>query len=147
MGLLLLGTGRDARKAIKAHYKPVAKRTRQKVVVEVKCPIPVDERKSVQEKWRLEARWVEAQVFVWRGGRGESATVEWELGEAISGAYEVDDGKMEVVDCWGAVDHGVSEDEGDWETASLTLDGKSDWTGPVVWGGGGREIDMKRIEW
>jgi hypothetical protein len=116
-------------------------------VVEVKCPVPVDERKSNAEKWRLEGRWVEAQVFVSRGGRGEIGAVKWELGEAISGAYEVDDGEIEVVDCWGKVDHGFSEDEGEWETASLTLDGESEWAGPVVWGGSGREVDVKNIEW
>jgi hypothetical protein len=98
-------------------------------------------------KWRLEGRWVEAQVFVSRGAREQSGTVEWELGEAISGAYEVDDGEIEVVDCWGKVDHCVSEDEGEWETASLTLDGESEWAGPVVWGGSRREVDVKNIEW
>jgi len=98
--------------------------------------------------WRLEARLVEAQVFVWReGARVESGKVGWELGEAISGAYEVDDGEMEVVDCWGGVNDGVGEDEGEWEVGDLTLDGKSEWAGAVVWGRSGREVDVKDVEW
>lgn len=118
-GLLLLGTGRDARKAIREHYHPIAKRKRHKVVVEVKVPVPMDQRTSVDEKWRLEARWVEAQVFVSRGGSAECGMVEWELGQAISGAYEVgDDGEMEVVKCWGGVEDVVSEDEGEWGVGS-----------------------------
>lgn len=90
---------------------------------------------------------MEAQVFVSRGGKGQCGLVEWGLGKAISGAHEVDGGEMEVVDCWGAMDHGVSEDEGEWETASLTLDGESEWAGAVVWGGSGREVDVRNMEW
>ena len=40
-----------------------------------------------------------------------------------------------------------SEDEGEWEMGSLTLDGKSEWAGDVVWCGHGREADLRRIEW
>ena len=109
----------------------------------------MDERSSKNEKWRLEARWVEAQVFVSRGGKGERGMVKWELGEAISGAYEVGDGEMEVVDCWSAVEDVVSGDESEWETGDLTLDGKSEWAGAVVWGGSGsgKEVDLRKIEW
>ena len=65
------------------------------------------------------------RVFVSRGGIVESGMVEWELGKAISGAYEVDDdGEMEVVERWGGVEDVVSEDEGEWEVGDLTLDGK-----------------------
>ena len=110
--------------------------------------MPVDQRASINEKWGLEARWVEAQVFVSRGGIAESGMVEWELGKAISGAYEVDDdGEMEVVECWGGVEDDSSEDEGEWEVGDLTLDGKNEWAGDVVWCGGGREIDLRMIEW
>ena len=90
---------------------------------------------------------MEAQVFVSRGGKAESSIVEWRLGEAISGAYEVDDGEMDVVDCWGGVEDVISEDEGEWEVGNLTLDGKSEWAGDVVWCGSGREVDVKSIEW
>lgn len=108
----------------------------------------MDQRTSVNEKWRLEARWVEAQVFVSRRGKAESGMVEWELGEAISGAYEVDDdGEMEVVECWGGVEDVGSEDEGEWEVGDLTLDGKNEWAGDVVWCGSGREVDFKTVEW
>lgn len=145
---MLLGAGRDARKAIREHYHPIAKRKRHKVIVEVRVPVPVEQRTSVGEKWRLEARWVEAQVFVSRGGTAESGMVEWELGEAISGAYEVDgEGEMEVVECWGGVEDVVSEDESEWEMGSLTLDGKSEWAGDVVWCRSGREVDLRMIEW
>ena len=145
-----MGTGRDARKAIREHYKPVAKRKLHNVVVEVKTPIPAAQRKSANEQWRLEARWVEAQVFVWRGGVEEESgmTGEWKLGEALSGAYEVDgEGEMEVVECWGGVEDVVSEDESEWEMGSLTLDGKSEWAGDVVWCRSGREVDLRMIEW
>lgn len=108
----------------------------------------MDQRTFVNEKWRLKAQWLEAQVFVSRGGKAESGMVEWELGEAISGAYEVDGGgEMEVVECWGRVEDVVSEDEGEWEVGDLTLDGKSEWAGDVVWCGHGREVDLRRIEW
>ena len=145
---MLLGTGRDARKAIREHYLPVAKRKRHKVVVEVKTPVPLDRRTSVSEKWRLEARWVEAQVFISRGGKGEVGTLGWELGEAISGAYDVDDdGEIEVVDRWGGDEGVASEDEGEWEAGDLTLDGKSEWAGDVVWCRSGREVDVENVEW
>jgi hypothetical protein len=101
----------------------------------------------MEEKWRLEARWVEAQVFVSRAGKGEGGMWKWELGEAIAGAYEVGDGGIEVVECWGAMEDGGSEDEGEWEVGDLTLDGKSEWAGAVVWCGRGREVDVKNIEW
>lgn len=107
----------------------------------------LDQRTSANEKWRLEARWVEAQVFVSRGGSGEVGTPEWELGQAISGAYDVDDGNIEVVDCWDGVEDVISEDEGEWEAGDLTLDGKSEWAGDVVWCGSGREFDVKNVEW
>ena len=62
-GLLLLGTGRESRKDIKAHYRPVAKRQRLKVVIEVKVPIAQSERLAQanededyeRRNWRLEA--------------------------------------------------------------------------------------------
>ena len=142
-----MGTGRDARKAIKAHYRPVAKRTRHKVAIEVKVPVPLTQRASDKEAWRLEARWVEAQVFVWRGARGEeSSVVKWELGAAISGAYDSGDGEIEVVEGWDAGEN-VGESEGEWEVGDLRLDGKSEWAGDVVWCGIGREVDVRRIEW
>lgn len=143
-----MGTGRDARKAVKAHYRPVAKRTRHKVVVEVKVPVPMEQRASVKGMWRLEARWVEAQVFVWRAVKGEeSCGVKWELGAAISGAYEGGDGEIEVVEVWGGGEDAVGESEGEWEVGDLRLDGKSEWAGAVVWCGIGREVDVRRIEW
>ncbi|KAM0700845.1 hypothetical protein Q7P35_012567 [Cladosporium inversicolor] len=129
--------------------QPVVKRKLHNVVVEARTPIPADQRKSANEQWRLEARWVEAQVFVWRVGMEEGgATVEWELGEAISGAYEGDGGEMGVVSCWGGKESvvvGSSEGEGEWEVGDLTLDGKSEWAGEVVWGG--RDVDGRVIEW
>ena len=118
----------------------------------------MDERKFSNEKWRLEARWVEAQVFVSRGGKGEGESeseggmMGWELGRAIEGVYEVDGGgEMEVVDstAWGAVEEedGGSGEESEWEMGDLTLDGE--WAGEVVWGGSwnGREVDLRKIEW
>lgn len=90
---------------------------------------------------------MEAQVFVSRGVKAESGAVQWALGKAISGGYEVDDGEMEVVDCWGGVEDVIGEDEGEWEMGELTLDGKSEWAGAVVWCGDGREVDVNNIEW
>jgi hypothetical protein len=103
----------------------------------------------MDEMWRLEARWVEAQVFVWRGSKGELGTVRWELGDAISGVYEGGHVEMNVVDYWGGVEDVGSggEDEGEWEVGDLTLDGKSEWAGAVVWCGSWRQIDMERVEW
>ena len=90
---------------------------------------------------------MEAQVFVSRGGKGERGMVNWELGEAILGAHEIDDGEMEVVDSWGKVEEVISEDEGEWEIGDLTLDGKREWAGDVLWGWNRREVDAKNIEW
>ena len=110
-------------------------------------PVPLTQRASDKEAWRLEARWVEAQVFVWRGARGEeSSVVKWELGAAISGAYDSGDGEIEVVEGWDAGEN-VGESEGEWEVGDLRLDGQSEWAGDVVWCGSGREVDVRRVEW
>jgi len=92
---------------------------------------------------------VEAQVFVWRGVIGESRGVEWELGDAILEVYEGGDAEMDVVDCWGGVEDVGSggESEGEWDLGDLTLDGKSDWAGAVVWHRQGREIDVRKVDW
>jgi hypothetical protein len=137
-GLLLLGTGRDSRKEIEAHYRPVAKRERLQVVVEVRVPVPRSQRVVVtldtdddhdvdgeSRKWRLEARWLEARVFVWRGaveGNGQS----WELGEAIAGLYDGGDrGEVEVKENVGVVKDEVGEEE--VGLGDLRLDGDSEW--------------------
>jgi hypothetical protein len=144
-GLLLLGTGREGRKAIKAHYRPVAKRTHHKVVMEVRVPIPSHKRSSANDVWRLEARWVEAQVFVWRGGRGEHSGT-WNLGDAIEGVYGSGDGEIDVVENLGRDDGEVEEgssSEGEWELDDLLMDGRSEWAAPISWRG--REVETRRV--
>lgn len=123
-------------------------------MLEVRCPVPVEQRSSSNEMWRLESRWVEAQVFLWRGGKGESSGEGWELGEAIRGAYEDGDGEMEVVECWDGVEseseageEGTPSVGGEWEVGDLRLDGRSEWAGDVVWCASGREVDVRRVEW
>jgi hypothetical protein len=97
--------------------------------------------------WRLDARWVEAQVFVWRGAKGESSGV-WSLGEAIEGIYGSGPGEIDVVENWGRVDgelDGRSSGEGVWEVGDLRLDGRSEWAGPVSWRG--REVETGDVAW
>jgi len=128
-GLLLLGTGRESRKEIKAHYRPVAKRQRLKVVIEVKVPIPESERLAQanededyeRRNWRLEARWVEAQIFVWKGAI-EGNEQSWELGEAVSGFYDGGDRELEI-DSMGGREKSDSEVGGEAELGNLRLDG------------------------
>jgi hypothetical protein len=108
----------------------------------------MEQRASMDEKWRLEARWAEAQVFVWRGAKGELGTMPWELGEAMLGAYESGDRGMEVVECWGGIEDAVGdEDVGEWEVGDLTLDGKSEWAGAVEWCRREGVLDAREIEW
>lgn len=72
------------------------------------------------DQWRLEARWVEAQVFVWKGSV-EGDERSWELGEAIPGAYDDgDDGEIEVGEMGG---EGRSEVGEEAELGNLLLDG------------------------
>jgi hypothetical protein len=177
-GLLLLGTGGDFRKDIKEHYRPVAKRRRLKVVIEVKVPIPLSERPEVDgsdeegddeaedegddeaddegeeednggngddyesRNWRLEARWVEAQVFVWRGST-EGNEPSWELGEAISGSYDGGDREVKLDDMRGGKKSEVWEEA---ELGNLVLDGDSEWAQPGVFGSGS-DIDPFAVEW
>jgi len=163
---VLFGTGRDPRRVIKEHYAPVAKRQRRRVVVEVKVPVTRAERGRVGgddvgenddhdgedydyregRRWRLEARWVEAQVFVWRGFV-EGSERNWELGEAISGAYDEGGGLgIEVEDVGGGGERGeVGEEEA--ELGKLRLDGESEWARPGVFGEGNDIADAQAVEW
>ena len=149
-GLLLLGTGRESRKEIKAHYRPVAKRQRLKVVIEVKVPIAQSERLAhanededyERRNWRLEARWVEAQVFVWKGAI-EGNEQSWELGEAVSGSYDGGDRELEIDSMGGRETDEVGEGA---ELGNLRLDGDNEWAQPAVFGDG-RYIDPFAVEW
>lgn len=145
-GLLLLGTGRRARQEIKAHYQPMAKRVRHKVVIEVRVPIP-EGREGEKEKWRIEARWVEAQVFKWRGAVNETGE-GWELGKMVAGTYGDGVGEMKVVGDWGRVDgQEASEVEGlVMEARNLSLDGRSEWADPVTFGEGKGRLESE-VEW
>lgn len=148
-GLLLLGTGRDAREAIKAHYRPVATRIRCKVVIEVSVPVTRKERSTAGERWRLVPRCVEAQVFAGRGVQDGTAA-EWKLNEALRGAYDHDTGTGQIravkgLDGYVIGDDEESSGEGDLEVGDLRLDGRSDWAGPIVWSG--NEVDDKTVEW
>lgn len=146
-GLLLLGTGRAHREAIKAHYRPVAKRIRCKVVIEVRVPLPRKERSTAGERWRLKPRCVEAQVFVARGMQDESGA-EWKLSEALRGAYDGEIEELQVVDALGGYsveDDDDSSGEGDFRVGDLRLDGRNDWAGPIVWNG--NEVDYDSVEW
>lgn len=79
----------------------------------------------------MEARWVEAQVFKWRGVSDERRK-GWELGEAVWGVYGSGIGEMDVVtsEDWGRREVDES-DEGFVETRELELDGRSEWAGDV----------------
>jgi hypothetical protein len=152
-GLLLLGTGRESRKEIKAHYRPVAKRQRLKVVIEVKAPIPRSERPvQIREhdddyesrNWRLEARWVEAQVFVWKGVV-EGNEQNWELGEAVSGSYDSGDRELDI-DSMGGREKSDSEVGEEAESGNLRLDGNGGWDQPPVFGDG-KVIDQFAVQW
>ena len=159
---MLFGTGRDPRRVIKEHYAPVAKRQRRRVVVEVKVPVLRGERGRVDgadnvvdgddfdnregRQWRLEARWVEAQVFVWRGFV-EGSERNWELGEAISGAYDEGGGLgIEIEEMGDGGERGeVGEEEA--ELGKLRLDGESEWARPGVFGEGNDIADAQAVEW
>lgn len=146
-GLLLLGTGRDAREVIKAHYRPVAKRIRCRVVIEVKVPVARKERSTAGERWRLKPCCVEAQVFVARGVQDESGA-EWKLSEALRGAYDDGSEECQVVDALGGYiveDDDESSGEGDFRVGDLRLDGRNDWAGPIVWNW--NEVDHESVEW
>lgn len=145
--MLLLGTGRDARKEIKEHYRTNAKRIRRRVVVEVRVPVPREERSIVGEKWRLEPRCVEAQVFVRRNVQHESGA-EWKLDEALSGMYDEESSEIQVVKGLGGYvvrDDEASSVDSDFGLEDLRLDGRSDWAGPIVWSG--KEVDHESVEW
>ncbi|KAM0722122.1 hypothetical protein Q7P37_001563 [Cladosporium fusiforme] len=150
-GLVLLGSGRDARKAIKEHYQPFAKRRRINVVVEVRVPVARMEREAgfESERWRVEARRVVAQVYVWRGGGVEDGFCgrEWDLGRFLSGEYEGGLEEMEVV---GAQEWGGEKGEGEGDVKGverdLGLDGRIDWTFPPVYGEWGEE-ELRMVEW
>jgi len=170
-GLLLLGTGRDSRREIKAHYRLVAKRKRLKVVVEVRVSIPrsqvpkdyegddggADEAEHEAEhegedgngggdyetrNWRLEARWIEAQVFMWRGAV-DGNEQSWELGEAIQGSYDGGDREVKLEDMSVEVKDEVEEKV---ELGDLVLKGDSEWAQPVLFGGGD-VVDPFAVEW
>jgi hypothetical protein len=171
-GLLLLGTGGDSRKDIKEHYRPVAKRRRLRVVIEVKVPIPLSERPEVDggdeegedeggdggddegnddsdnndnyqsRNWRLEAKWVEVQAFVWRGST-EGNEPSWELGEAISGSYDGGDREVKLDDMRGGKKSEVWQEA---ELGNLVLDWDSEWAKPGVFGSGS-VIDPFAVEW
>lgn len=84
---------------------------------------------------------MEAQVFVWKGcveGHGQ----RWELGEAISGAY--DDGDEIEVGEMGGEGRSVVGDEA--ELGNLRLDGDGEWALPPVFGGG-KVVDANAVEW
>lgn len=151
----------------------MAKRQRLQVVIEVKIPVPRSQRlrddrndddgddvgdDGVEDdaddfdnregkQWRLEARWVKAQVFVWKGFV-EGNERNWELGEAISGACgSADDGEVEVEEMGGDGDGERSEvREEEAELGNLRLDGDSEWARPGVFGEG-REVDSHAVEW
>jgi hypothetical protein len=171
-GLLFLGQGRDARREIKEHYRLVAKRQRLKVVIEVKAPIPKSQRPEKAEAedkggdergyedegrkkddceshergiWRLEARWLEAQVYVWKGDVVEGNERSWELGEAIKGSYDVGDRELKIEDM--SLSGGKTGEVGEEaEMGNLLLDGDSEWAQPGVFGRGG-DIDASAVEW
>jgi hypothetical protein len=171
-GLLFLGQGRDARREIKEHYRLVAKRRRLKVVIEVKAPIPRSQRPEKAEdedkggdevkdeaggeggddaadyerrNWRLEARWLEAQVYVWKGDI-EGNEQSWELGEAIEGSYDGGDRELKIEDM--SLNGGKNGEIGEEaELGNLLLDGDSEWAQPGVFGGGGGDIDPSSVEW
>jgi len=156
---LLLGTGRDSRRAIKEHYRPVAKWQRLQVVIEVKVPVPRSQRleedgddyddgnddddASENIKWRLEARWLEAQAFVWKAFV-EGNERNWELGEAIAGAYESGDMEVEVEEIAGDADRSEVGEEA--ELGNLRLDGDSEWARPGVFGKG-KSVESPAVEW
>jgi len=153
-GLLLLGTGRASRKEIKAHYRPVAKRQRLKVVIEVRVPIPRSERPArtneddeddyESRNWRLKARWVEAEVFVWKGAV-EGTEQSWELGEAVSGSYDGGDRELDI-DSMGGREKSDSEVGEEAESGNLRLDGNGGWDQPPVFGDG-KVIDQFAVQW
>lgn len=140
-GLLFFGTGRDARKLIKNHYRPFAKRTRANVIIEVEVPVDA-ERESNGREWRLEPRRVMAQLFVGRVTRRDSK-VGRESWDTVSRKREQGLNDMHAVDLENEREGKV---EADLESRDQYLDGKDDWSGPPVFGGG-RYIDPGTIEW
>lgn len=140
-GLLFFGTGRDARKLIKNHYRPFAKRTRRNVVIEVKIPVNANSG-SVKRQWRLEPRRVMAQVFVGKVVRRGSVTGR-EPGDFISERRGQGLKNMHVFDL-GNGNQGKMESGS--ESSDQWKDGRDDWSGPPIFGDG-RYIDPETIEW
>jgi hypothetical protein len=167
-GLLFLGQGRDARREIKDHYRGVAKRQLLRVVIEVKAPIPESQRPEKAEDedtggdeggdeaegdgkgdtddwegrvWRLEARWVEAQVYVWKGDVVEGDERSWEWGAAMEGAYDGGDRELKIEDLSLGKKGEVGEEAG---MGNFLLDGDSEWAQPGVFG---VDIDPSTVEW
>lgn len=90
---------------------------------------------------------MEAQVFVGRGVRNDKGG-EWELSEAISGAYDEEREEIEVVRGMGGYvvgDDEKSSVDSDCRSEDLRLDGKNDWAGPIVWSG--NEVDHESVDW
>lgn len=145
-GMLFLGSGREARRAIKSHYRAVAKRVRLPVVLEVCVPVPRAERVDESERWRLEARSVVAQVFVWRG-KVEGKGREWRLGEMIAGGYGTEDEGIHVVQMGegGESDQIGGDADAEWVYGDLSLDG-SEWGGEAVFADG-RVVDLRSVGW
>ncbi|KAL1590292.1 hypothetical protein WHR41_01022 [Cladosporium halotolerans] len=140
-GLLFFGTGRDARKLIKNHYRPFAKRTCRNVVIEVKVPVNANSG-SVKREWRLEPRRVMAQVFVGKVVRRGSVAGR-EPGDFMSERRGQGLNNMHVFDLRNGNE---GEMQAGSESSDQWMDGRDDWSGPPIFGDG-RYIDPETIEW